>query len=158
MAVTINGQHGTYSNVKDTFPVSTTLTGTVSSVNDKTRIVGSGTAFLTEISRGEWLYVAAETEVRQVREVLSNTELILEEKFTNTLTGATAKRVPRQTYRSISWLIDDDGTAKIDGQTFPAGKSGTLGLTRVNETGKRPAPIIIDSTTNANEVFIEIQF
>lgn len=158
MAVTINGQHGTYDNVKDTFPLSTILTGTISSVNNHERIVGSGTAFLTEISRGEWLYVAAETEVRQVREVLSDTELILEENFTATLSGATAKRTPRQTYRSISWLVDDAGTAKIDGQTFPSGKSGTLALTRVNETGKRAAPIIIDSTTNGNKVFIEIQF
>ena len=66
MAVTINGQHGTYSNVKDTFPQSSALTGTISSVNDGTLIIGVGTLFLTELSRGEWIYVAAETEIRQI--------------------------------------------------------------------------------------------
>ena len=156
MAVTINGQHGTYSNVKETFPQSSALTGTISSVNDGTLIIGVGTLFLTELSRGEWIYVAAETEIRQVREVMSDTELILEREFTNTLSGATPRLTPRQTYREISWRIDSAASAKIDNIEMQAGQAGTLSLTRVNNYGKRPAPVIFDSTENSNTIYLEI--
>ena len=153
MAVTINNQHGTYSNVKDTFPQSTTVTGTITKAN-ATMIVGTGTAFSTEFQVGEWIYVAGITEIQQIELIVSDTELYLKEQFSGAVSGAAYKRVPRFTYRGVSWLIDGDGTAKIDNQTFEAGKSG--GLTYMN--AKRPRPIIIDSTANGNEVYIEILY
>lgn len=154
MPVTINNQHGVYDNVKDTFPQSTSLTGTVSAVNNKALIKGVGTAFSSELQVGEWLFDTTNNEIRQIGSIQSDTELTLREPFSNALSGATVKRVPRQTYRLISWSIDSVGTAKIDNIEFPVSKSGAIGIDV--EARVRPKPFIIDSTANSNKVFIEI--
>lgn len=154
MAVTINNQHGVYDNVKDTFPQSTALTGTVSTANNKTLIIGVGTLFSSELQVGEWIFDTTNSEIKQIQSIQSDTELTLKEPFTNSLSGATVKRTPRQTYRMASFRIDDTATAKIDGIEFLANQSGTMGLDEVSR--KRPNPIIIDSTTNGNKVYIEI--
>lgn len=151
MAVTISGQHADYDNVKDTFPQSTALTGTISAVNNDTLIIGSGTAFTTELQVGEYIYIAAQSAFRQIRAINSDTELVVKSAFPSAVSGATPKRVPVQGYRMISWAIDADGTAKIDNITFPASQSGTLDYSG----GKRPEPVLIDSTANANNVYLE---
>lgn len=156
MAVTINGQYAEYSNVKDTFPVSTSLTGTVSSANNGEFLVGVGTLFGTELEIGDWIYIAANNEFRQVRSISSNTELYLYKAFTTPLSGATPRRIPCQTYKSISWAIDSTGTAKINNFTFEANKSGTLGFDEVGRV--RPDPILIDTTTNGNKVDVQFQY
>jgi len=151
MAITQNGQHLTYTNVKDTFPISTALTGTVTDAGPA-RLIGTGTLFTDELQVGEWIYIAANTECRQIKHILSDTELVLDQAFAAAVSGATPRRVPRQTWRGISWLIDADGTARIDNQLFEPGKSGALSYMG----GRRPNPIIIDSTTNSNDVFLEV--
>lgn len=151
MAVTISGQHADYDNVKDTFPQSTTLTGTITAVNNNTLIKGTGTAFETELQAGEWIYIEAQSAFRQIRAINSNTELVLWSAFPAAVSGATPKRVPNSGYRMISWSIDSAGTAKIDNITFEAGDSGTLSYMG----GKRPSPILIDSTANGNNVYVE---
>ena len=150
MAVTINNQHVTYANVKDTFPQSTSVSGTITKAGANL-IVGVGTAFTTEFQAGEWIYVAGITEIQQIEQITSDTELYLKSQFSGAVSGATYKRVPKFTYRSISFKIDSSGTAKIDGQTMDAGTSGALSYANA----KRPRPIIIDSTTNANNVIVE---
>lgn len=154
MAVTISGSHGDYDNVKDTFPQSTALTGTIDAVGNGEQIAGTSTLFTTELQEGEYLYIAAQSAFRKIRTIVSDTVLYLypAQAFpTATFTGATAKRVPMNTYRMISWSVDAAGTAKIDNITMEAGDSGTLSMIG----GKRPEPILIDSTTNGNNVFIE---
>ena len=154
MAVTISGSHGDYDDVKDTFPQSTSITGetTIDAVNNGTLITGTGTLFNTEFQVGEYLYIAAYSEFRKIVSINSNTELVIASPFTTaTFTNQTAKRVPKNTYRMISWAIDAAGTARIDNRTFLAGQSGTLSMIG----GKRPEPILIDSTANGNNVNIE---
>lgn len=153
MAVTINNQHGVYDNVKDTFPQSTTVSGTITKAN-ATMIVGTGTAFSTEFQVGEWIYVAGITEIQQIELIVSDTVLYLKEQFSGAVSGAAYKRVPRFTYRGISWKVNSSGTAKIDNQTFDASTSGALSYMNA----KRPRPIIIDTTASANKVFIEILY
>jgi hypothetical protein len=156
MAVTISGSHFDYDNVKDTFPQSTSLTGgtTIDGVNNGTLVTGTGTLFTTELQVGEYLYIAAQSAFRKIRRINSNTELVLESAFpTATFSDATAKRVPLNTYRSVSWAIDSAGTAKIDNITMPASQSGTMAMIG----GVRPEPILIDSTANGNNVNGEFQ-
>jgi len=153
MAVTINNQHGTYANVKDTFPQSTSVSGTITKAGANL-IVGVGTAFTTEFQAGEWIYVAGITEIQQIEQITSDTELYLKQQFSGAVSGATYKRVPKFTYRAASWKIDSTGTANIDGQTIDASTSGALSYMNA----KRPRPIIIDTTTNGNKVYIEILY
>lgn len=151
MPITQNGQHLTYDNVKDTFPISTALTGTVTAAGPA-RLIGTGTLFTTQLQVGEWVYIAANTECRQIKHILSDTELVLDQAFAAAVSGATPRRVPRQTWRGISWLINGTTTAVIDGQTFEAGKSGSLSYMG----GRRPNPIIVDSAAVAGKVFLEV--
>lgn len=156
MAVTISGSHGDYDNVKDTFPQSTSLTGTIDAVANGEQIVGTGTLFTTELQIGEYIYIASQSAFRKIRSITDDTNLYLypAQAFpTPTFSGATPRRVPKNTYHSISWAIDATGTAKIDNITFPASQSGTMS----EVGGKRPEPILIDSTENSNNVYIEFQ-
>jgi hypothetical protein len=129
------------------------MTGTVTAANNGL-LVGTSTLFKSELEVGYWIYIAAKTECRKVTHILSDTELVLDQPFAAAVSGATPRLVARQPYRGISWLVDADGSAKIDGQTLEAGKSGSVSYMG----GKRPIPVIIDSTTNGNEVFIEILY
>lgn len=152
MAITSNNQYYTYTDVKDTFPVSTSVTGTITKAGANL-IVGTGTLFTTEFQSGEWLYVAGITEMQQIDWIQSDTELVLKQQFTGAVSGATYKRVPRQTWRTISWKIDDAAAALINGQTFPAESTATLNY----QNARRPDPIIIDSDTNSNSVFVQVE-
>ncbi len=154
MAVTISGSHGDYDNIKDTFPQSTSITGstTIDAVNNGTLITGTGTLFTTEFQVGEYLYIPDYSEFRKIESINSDTEMVIKSAFTTaTFSNQTAKRVPMNTYRMISWSVDAAGTAKIDNITMEAGDSGTLSMIG----GKRPEPILIDSTANSNNVFVE---
>lgn len=153
MAVTISGQHADYDNVKDTFPQSTSLTGTITAVNNNTLVIGTSTLFTSELQVGEYIYIAAQSVFRKIRRINSDTELVLETAFDSAVSGATPRRVPVQGYRMISWGIDSTGTAKIDNITFQASMSGTLSYMG----GKRPEPILIDSTANGNNVYVEFE-
>lgn len=144
MAITTNGQYAEYNDVKDTFPVSTSLTGTVSSANNGEFIVGSGTLFTTELQTGEWLYVADQDDFRQIRSISSDTELYLYSAFSTALSGDTARRIPRQTYKSISWEVTAAADAEINNISQAAGSSATLPFDAIARM--RPDPILINAT------------
>jgi hypothetical protein len=151
MAVTFSGSHAEYSNVKDTFPQSTALTGgnTIDGVNDGRLITGTGTLFKTELQVGEYLYIAAQSAYRRINGINSNTELTLDEAFpTATFVNATARRTPPQRFREYSWVIEGLLTAKIDNLDFLGGQSETKSYMG----GVRPGPVLIDTTPNANVV------
>lgn len=153
MAVTSNGEYFLYSNVKDTFPQSSTLTGTVTITNGELLVTGSGTSFGSEIQRGDWLYDVTNGLLYQVSRVISDTELTIDKRATATSTSV--KKTPKQFYSSIAWAIDNAGTAKINGLTFPAEQSATREIDVISR--KRPDPILIDSTTNGNVVYVQAQ-
>jgi hypothetical protein len=156
MAVTTSGQYADYDNVKDTFPVSAALTGTITKANDGSLIIGTGTLFGDELENGQWIYVAAISEFQQIERIISDTELRLYKPFVGSVSGATPRRIPRQTYKSISWKIDSTGTAKINNITFEAGDSATLPFDEIGRT--RPDPILIDSTVNGNNVYVQFTY
>lgn len=154
MALTQTDQYTLYDNVHDTFPVSSALTGTITKANNGELIVGSGTLFSTELQTGEWLFIAAIDEVRQIRSISSDTELYLYRAFTGAVSGATARKVPRQTYMSVSWKNVDTDACKINGISQAAGTSATLEFDQVGRV--RPKPITI-KTDDTPASIVEVQ-
>lgn len=153
MAVTINGQHGTYTNILDTFPQSTALTGTVTITNGSRIVTGSSTAFGDELQNNEWLFDTTNKKLYKIARVVSDTELILQDEAS---AGSTSvKRTPRQTYSLVSWKIDSTNAASIDNIAFEADNSGSISIDPVSRV--RPNPIIIDSTANSNTVYVEFK-
>ena len=65
----------------------TTLTGTVA-INGTTAVVGTGTAFDTELTEGDYIIVAG--EVKQVRTITDATNLVMTDAFAGTASGETA--------------------------------------------------------------------
>ena len=154
MAITSSGQYHDYDNVKETFPASDSITGTIDGVNNGTLIVGTSTLFTTELQEGQYLYIAAQSAFRKIISIVSATVLYIDSAFpTATFTGATARKIPNKRYKSISWEIDAAGTAVINGITFPASNSATLALIG----GVYPEPILVDSTGNTNNVYIQAE-
>ncbi len=161
MAVTINKIDGmvdaSYENVKETFPQSIAPTsGTVSSVNglDK-KIVGSGTTFLADIKRGDYIWFTTTDEVAEVENVVDDENLTLKASLITTVTGVAWKIVPKNGYRNVSWFVDDVASATVNNIAYPAGVSRSLGNSKPNGEGGggRIAPVLIDSTVNGNTVY-----
>lgn len=144
-----------YSNEKDTFPLSSAPTaGTISTGTRKDFIVGSSTVFLTDLEKGDYIWDTTNDELREVVGVVSNTEVYLDREFTNALSGAAFKIVPKNIYRTMSWAIDAADTAEINGIEFPASTSESLENDKPNFEGggRRLSPILIDCTANGNTV------
>lgn len=157
MAVSINGGNAKYENVKDTFPQSASVTGTISTGSRKDLIAGSSTLFLTELQVGDYIWDTANDEVARVRTINSDTELVLEEELSNTLSGTSNwKKVTGTQYQSISWLINSTSGENIDGQLKPDGASATLQYGGDPYRYRPVKPIIIDSTVNGQAV--EVSF
>lgn len=114
-----------YNNETETFPVSTSLTGTISTVNGLNKeIVGVGTLFTTELQEGDWLYVASAGEVRQIENIVSDTKLSVKQAF-STLAGATPKKV-FCSFRKISVSIEGT-TATVNGMRYYRGTITEIG-------------------------------
>jgi hypothetical protein len=148
----------------DTIPRSVLATsGTIDSVNDNRLIIGTGTVFLTDFVGGDWMFVAAKSEVRQIERVESDTELYLKEPFTGAaLSGATYRFVKDNLARliMISWLTDAAGAVDINGSTFPASASNTWGKSKVERSSAstRLDPVVFDSRTNGGSIAVTGQY
>lgn len=155
-----NKVRGVYDNVKDTFPASIAPTsGTISSVNTlNKKIVGSGTVFLTDVVPGDYIWFTTIDDLVKVENIVSDTELTLVKPVASTVTAVAWKVVKKSdlSFRNISWLIDSAGTAEINTVVYPASTSESDGDVKPNGEGggRRLSPIIVDSTTNANIVYV----
>ena len=72
---------------KDTFPASSALTGVVVSVNQGDHIVGTDTLFTSELQEGDYMYVPDNDEKYKIRNIISDTELSLEEPVVTAITA-----------------------------------------------------------------------
>ncbi len=161
MAVTINKLNGmtdaSYDNVKETFPVSTSGTGTLSTVNGlDTRVIGVGTSFLTEAKKGDYIWFTTTDELREIESIADDLTLTLKFPVDTTVTGVAFSVVPRNGYRNVSWGIDSAAGADINGISYEASMSRSVGNSKPNGQGggSRIAPLLIDSTVNSNIVFV----
>lgn len=134
-----------YDSVKDTFPISTAGTGTVSVLSRK--VVGTSTTFTTDFRNGDFIWLKDNDEVMRVEFVLSDTELTLEMDAT-TDASTTYSIVPRIGFNSVSYLVDDIGGVNINGINIPANSSESFSTNRTFH------PLLIDSTGNSNVVVV----
>jgi hypothetical protein len=155
MAVTtnINGRSvdATYDNVKDTFPLSTAGAGTVSTVNGlNKKVVGVGTAFTSDFQTGDFIWFKTADELCEVENIVSDTELTLRLAPATTATADTYGIVSKSSYEFASWTIDSVGTAEINKVAYPAQTSNGD-----ERKARRLEPFLIDSTANANIVYVK---
>jgi hypothetical protein len=162
MAITKNELNGmtdaSYDSVKDTFPASVASTsGTLSTVNGlNTRVIGVGTVFLTDVKKGDYIWFTTTDEVRRVENVTDDLTLTLKSAVATTVTAGAFKIVPKNGYEAISWSIASTGAATINGITYEASMSNSIGSQKPNSQGggRNVAPVLIDSTANTNIVFV----
>ncbi len=157
MAIQHNDQIDTYSGDINTAPDKyTTLTGTLSSVG---RVVtGTGTLFMTEIGgglseigspttvkTGGWIFNGT-SEVVQIKDVIDNTHLVLDEAFTVDVTGVAVKFVKPSRVMQMS-LMSIDAGGIVNGQTLGEGEFTGWGMT-ASQNARTCDPVVIDSTTS----------
>lgn len=130
-----------YSNEQDSFPRSTTGTGTITAYNN--RIVGSGTDFIGEIQVGDYIYSKAQNAFRQVKAIMSDTELIIDRAFGSAISAATLYITPKTGYSEVSAIVTAAGAGEIDGISFAQNNGNTwTSLDRFDKI----YPIDIDAT------------
>lgn len=148
-----------YTNVQDSFPRSSALTGTVSSVNIGKKLVGTGTAFLTEVKKGDWIYVKAQNAFRKVEWVYDDTNLSIESPFAVALSGASIHVTPDSRAIELT-IIPVTAVATINGRAVAADvpiKFETGGKGWRNAAGSFVGPIDIDTTTNTSTAQVSWQ-
>jgi hypothetical protein len=137
-----------YNNEQDSIPRSVAGTGTLTSVNNKEKIVGTGTLFLAQLSIGDFIYIKGQNDFRKVINIVSNTELTIETPFGVDLAGDAFDRVIRPWVRKVSWVVGT-GAVLIDGISFPTGASDTIEADAAKgkkASGDYVDPIDVDAT------------
>ena len=143
---------------QDSIPLSSVGTGTITSVNNKYKIVGVATLFTTEVEIGEFIYIKGQNEFSKVESIESDTELTLDRPFTVDLAGSAFDITPRPMYKEVSWVVTGGGDATIDGVTFSTGESGTITKDTNGSHGQNTLcpPFDIDAT--ATEVKVSLNY
>lgn len=147
-----------FSNEKDTFPRSTTLTGTFAVTSGQNVAVGTGTLALSELKVDDWLYIPAKNELRRVTNVFADTTFSFDYPFTGAVGAGTALKVVKAkdciSYKEISLSIpvgSADGV--LDGKTLPAGVG--ISFSKSSRGGESSGktditdPVILDTTGTA---------
>lgn len=158
MAIQHNDQIDTYSGDVNTAPDKyTVLTGTLTSSG---RIVtGVGTLFMSEIASGlsqigspsttrpnGWIFNGS-NEVAQIKDVVNDTTLVLDEAFTaDILISQTVKFVKPSRVVQMS-LMSVEAGGIVNGQTLGAAEFTGWGMT-ASQNARTVDPVVIDSTTS----------
>ena len=129
-----------------TVPAPVALTGNISS--DGTTVTGAGTNFRDELEEGEWIYDAAQAEMRQIKDISPSLEVIvLTEAFSVDLVGIALVGVPRSEFEELS--IENTGAAagKINNKNI---KSGGIAEWKTNNVSRGQQgfidPKVVDGT------------
>lgn len=110
---------------KVTIPASVAISGTLTSVG--TVVTGIGTDFQNDVKLGDWIYDAAQNEIRQIKSISERTEVFhLTRAFSVDLAAIAAVRVPESDLQELSLSNDGAAAGAIDGNTFPSGKIATF--------------------------------
>lgn len=136
---------------KDTVPASIAVTGTIETVG--TKVIGTTTKFKTEYQIGDFVYVAAKSDVRRVVNIISDTQMTLETAFgSDVAAGGTPKKVARQTCRVMKIWNGGGASATLDGQTLLNGtgvefsKVGAFGSSTANTDFVDP--VVLDAAAS----------
>lgn len=152
----------------DTFPLSESVSGTVSATTTATAVTGVGTAFKTDIGYSNTNDLSAvmsseslgylwngTDEYRKISDVISDTVLFIESPFTVALAGATVRHIPESRAMSIGWVdatATSIGGGKVNNITLVAGEYEEG---NVHEFTNNPLkPIIVDGTGGTVHVLV----
>lgn len=133
---------------KDTVPPSSTFTPTMTTVGVHYTLSVADTT----LAKGDWVYDAAQDEVRQVLMVESTTTGRLTEAFSSDLTADTIKRIAKNTAKMVSLSIaaDKGGNITVDGVTVASGTSIVRNVNDIDAMsgGQFVTPAVVDGSTN----------
>ena len=150
MSNTTNSPILTYTGL-DSFPLSSALTGTFTSVASTTTVNGAGTLLTTEIPNQSdsygYLWDTASGDWRKITEILSPTLCTIDTPFTTNGAGRTMKWIPQTRAREVGYSDIAGGGGTIDGVTLVAGEGGSWGNIDISEPPI--APHIINGTNGA---------
>lgn len=125
MSNTKNTKYYIINNTADTVPASTQGTGTVVAGAGDKGMVGTGTLFTTELQKGDWIADITHNEVRRIIGILNNTDLQIEQGFTNAQSGS-FYFVKSSRARAIT-VACDNVAVTIDGAAmFATGSNGAV--------------------------------
>lgn len=94
--------------IVQTIPLSIAETGTITTVGQS--VTGVGTAFTTQFVEGDWLFVAAQSEIRQITRIISDTLMVIGLGFTVDISvGITPVKTPKSPFKVIS--VTNSGAA-----------------------------------------------
>jgi hypothetical protein len=158
MAYTKNNQNYAVSNAKVTVPAAAAITGTIQTFG--IGIKGTGTAFLTEMRVGDWLYNATTNEVRKINQVLNDDTAYINRVFASDLAALsqciTIKRNDAYNVKSISLLVGS-ASAIVDGtETVPAGTGWESSKSNIAPMSQQDVvdPIVLNATGTTVQVTI----
>ena len=137
----------------DSVPASTAGTGTISTSSvcgAGQYITGSSTDFTSELERGAYLIDLTNHEVRKVKEVIDDELLIVDEAFSNDLSGVNLKYVSEEDAQVVYMEIDNTGGSDttINNVAFGADKVFTDGQPDNKDPRKLVVPKIVDGATS----------
>lgn len=102
-------------------PAEVTKTGTISHENATTLVIGVGTLFMSELKVGQWIY--ANSVLRKITDLESNTRLQVNATFGGTLSGVALKTCESGAYRFVRIEnVHASVAATVLGVSVPAGK------------------------------------
>lgn len=145
--------------VKTTIPESITGTGTIETIG--TRVIGTGTAFRSEIRKGSWIVDLTQDEIREVDSVESDTVAYIKQAFSADLPALTLLDKISATETSvvaISAQVPSSAAADatMDGEILPKGTSITF--SKDSRDGNKSKdfidPVIIDASGTTVQVLI----
>ena len=152
-----NNQNGTLDNEVQTVPLSTAGTGTITTSG--IGVVGSGTSFTTELSKGAWIFNDTD-EIRRVNYVESDTVAYLEDAFSSEFSADAFSYIKsnKSQCKSISVAVPlGEANATINGGDLVAGRPVTNEKTGNSNNGSRDFvnPVIIDATSTLVDYSIQ---
>jgi hypothetical protein len=141
---------------QDSIPQASSGTGTISSAGSGQHIVGSGTAFLTELDIDDWIYIKGQNELKKVEVIMSDTELYLTEAFTVALSGSAFHITPASRYTEISFLVSGASNVTVDGIAFTTGTSQTYSKSSSNGSFNQKFVDPIDVNATGSGVLVTV--
>lgn len=142
---------------QDSIPLSSVGSGTISSaVGFGNHIIGVNTAFLSELSIDDWIYIKAQNELAKVKSIQSDTELHLYDEFTVPLAAESFDITPASRFTEISLLVSGGANAKVDGKTLVPGTAITYSKASSAGSTRRQFVDPIDIDASGSEVTVTV--
>ena len=102
-------------------PVEVTETGTISHTNNTLLVIGVGTLFSSKLKVGQWIY--ANSVLRKITHIESDTRLLVDATFGADLTGADLKTCQSGVYRNKNREGTCFGSCNSNGAIFTCRKA-----------------------------------